>query len=468
MVTIYLDNNKCKIDCTLVELKKFRNDFRIRAAGAFFAEAFRNRTWDGFVQYITEAGYIVTGLVPDFVSYLEKNSIKYKIIDKRIPIKAGTIPDKIGKLELRGYQRDSVLSVITNKVGGVEFYRGLLNEATNAGKTLLGASLYLSFNKQPTIILINRTFIYEQLIQELTAILGNQVGYIGPKGIKWGNFMICMAPTLKNHLIKFSFQLSQFKVAIVDECHYAGSPTYKAILDRLSNCFVRIGLSGTSQDHKDKNKKRKIQSYFGNILHVTKNHELIELGFSTPPQIAIIDGNSKVKIKGDYKEELTKGLTHSNERNLRVVKRVNYHLKRKRIPMLVIAKYHNHTELLFKKISKKYPELNISYIHTKVKNKAKVLADFKNGKIDILVSSLLIKEGQNLPLIKSMIVASGGDSVITTLQLVGRALRTHKTKDKVYIDDFMDDGHYLKRHSRRRIKTYKLEKFKIINKSTIK
>ena len=48
-------------------------------------------------------------------------------------------------------------------------------------------------------------------------------------------------------------------------------------------------------------------------------------------------------------------------------------------------------------------------------------------------------------------------SEIATIQALGRALRKHKTKQKVYIYDFMDKEKYLLTHSKQRIKHYKKE-----------
>ena len=48
-------------------------------------------------------------------------------------------------------------------------------------------------------------------------------------------------------------------------------------------------------------------------------------------------------------------------------------------------------------------------------------------------------------------------SEIATLQALGRALRKHKTKDKVYVYDFYDQEKYLLKHSKERKKHYKAE-----------
>lgn len=67
-----------------------------------------------------------------------------------------------------------------------------------------------------------------------------------------------------------------------------------------------------------------------------------------------------------------------------------------------------------------------------------------------------------MPLIKYMQNAASGDSQITALQLIGRAIRKHESKTKVYYEDFWDEGAYLRRHSKHRIMYYKKEGYKVI------
>lgn len=469
-VKINIENTISKVSCSIKDLQFLRKNLRIRVPGAFFSDAFRNRTWDGFSYYITESGSIYTGLIPKLCNLLNKEDIGYSLIDNRKIINPGNIPKKLGNLELRQYQFEAVKCTVENYFENIYFPRGILDEATNAGKNLMAAALFKSYNSQYKLIfIVNRLHIYKQAKIELSELIGeNELGWIGSDGIKWNRFMVCMAQTLSHNLNpEIRTQLSKFDMCMVDECHYSSSKTFKGILLALNNCFVRVGLSGTPFKHKDKNKNERILSFFGPVLHKTSNDFLIKKGFSTKPIVTILEGNTLINIPGNYKEEETLGLTKSKERNNKLIKRLKKHVRLNRLPILVICKFHHHTELVFRKVKKKFPRLKIKFIHVGVSNRFKIMDEFKEGKIDILVSSKIIKEGKNLPLIKVLSIACGGDSVIDVLQVVGRALRKHNTKDKVYIDDFFDQGYYLRRHSRRRVKVYKDEKFLIKTKVTI-
>ena len=88
---------------------------------------------------------------------------------------------------------------------------------------------------------------------------------------------------------------------------------------------------------------------------------------------------------------------------------------------------------------------------------------FRQGKIDILVSTTIIARGKNFPKLKYMINAAGMSSEEKTIQFLGRLVRTYKGKDKVYLDDIQYQGPYLSRHSRRRARYYRKEKLKVID-----
>ena len=89
---------------------------------------------------------------------------------------------------------------------------------------------------------------------------------------------------------------------------------------------------------------------------------------------------------------------------------------------------------------------------------------FREGDIDILVSTTLISRGKNFPKLRYMVNAAGMSSEEKTIQLLGRLVRLFEGKNKVYLDDIQYNGKsYLSRHSKRRARYYRREKLKVIN-----
>jgi len=467
MIIIDINNNKCTLrwdyddQGTVNDLHK---SFKIRHPNAFYIRRGSRVNWDGYVQYITSNGSFLTGLLPQVVRYLTENSIKFKIKDYRKPVMTEKVPKSYMGFEFRDYQYETVKRVVKSKVAGIPFHRGVINEAMNAGKTLIMIGIYLSFRDCDCIILLNDSNLFDQFKVDMPKFFTNsEWGYLRGKEFREGNIMICMAQTLIRRVDSFDF--SRYKMVLVDECDLSDNSTYKSILTKLHNTSVRVGLSGTvflSKLAKDKIKTQNIKGFFGDELIQVKSIELMKKGYSTPIKILINMGNTLNVDDLDYNAEYERGITKNGHRTKVALKRVFNYLDQGKYPILVITKYHNHVDRIFRIFSRHIPNKWVmKKVHHKTKDRKSIIQDFKNGKIDILVSSYFIKRGQNMPLIQVIINLGGGLGPEGPLQVIGRGVRKHKSKEIFYYEDFFDEGRHLRIHSKRRIVYYKNEGFEV-------
>jgi superfamily II DNA or RNA helicase len=86
------------------------------------------------------------------------------------------------------------------------------------------------------------------------------------------------------------------------------------------------------------------------------------------------------------------------------------------------------------------------------------VGQFEAGTLNILIATSIFDEGVDIPAIRAIIMGTGGQSKISTLQRIGRGLR-HKTGDnRVFIFDFFDDTHrFLRDHATKRLETCRAE-----------
>lgn len=463
MVRVEVNNNKFKLSGNLKVLNKIYEDMKVRHPNQWFLRPYMDQGWDGKIKYLTDQGYSKTGLLPMVIGLIEKYGEEYEIIDRRNSLEFNEIPMQVGEFEARDYQIEAVESIIYNDIAGIAFQRGVIGAATNAGKTLMAAMIYKSFPEAKALILVNNKDLYQQFLDDMPKMFGDNWGYMQGRNVRWANIMVCMTPTLRNRIEEFYSKLNKYNMVIFDECHQITSKTNKKVITALYNTVIRVGLSGTAFGHKDPTKNMDVKSFFGEQTYTISNIELMDMGFSTPIIIKIIAGNTKIKIKGDYDTEYREGITLSRERTRKSLQRTNFYLKRNCLPILIVGKYHEHVEGLYRSYKARFGDkYRIEYVHHKIRNRKEILDRFKRGEIDILIASLIIKLGQNIPLIKYMQNAAGGDSQINALQLIGRAIRKHKSKSKVYYEDFWDEGYYLKRHSKHRLQYYRHQRFKII------
>lgn len=476
-IKIEVNNNKAKLVGELKTINRTYKAFKRKHPNAFHLRrgGHVREGWDGNIDYITEAFYFKLGLLPMVIKFLrEEEGCKVEIIDNRPDFKIKPkLPQQIGSLTPREYQKEAIESLINNKVLGIPFWKGVVDASTNAGKTMIMAGIYLSFyRKIPALVLIKDGDLFKQFLREFPELVGeDDLGYIQGKNIKWGNFTIAMVQTLSPKVSQYKNQLSKVGMLLIDEADEGNSKSYKRIIQACYNANILVGLSGTiymSKLKKDETKNLDLKSVFSEVLYTISKKELAELGHSTPVVIRIFPGSDLPPIKGDWQAEYQVHISSNKKRAKLVRDRVIFNAKRGRYPLLVVCKMHEHIDLQYEVLKKsiRLETFRIEKVHggTPKKTRDWLFEEFRTGKIDILVSSFIIKRGKNHPLIRTIINAAGSDSQETVSQIMGRGERTHESKKKYYMEDFMDSGSYMGRHSRHRVIYYGKHGFKLIKK----
>lgn len=470
-IRILIDNNKSRLVCATTKLHELREEFKLRAPGYFFSPAYRRRVWDGYVRYITETGLFSTGLLSEVCELLDKHKWKYKIEDDgRDSFKdLHEIKELNGKV-FRGYQAECVKALLNNRYKGIKYIRGILQEATNAGKNIIAAGIMQSFSsKRKGLFLIDNSVIYEQAIKELSELMPGEIGQIRGSKIVWNRLTICMVQSLSNLLKKdhkAKAQLAQQSIVLVDEADTTATKKVgKFCISYCLNAPIRVALSGTPLHHKEKTRNKEVVAFFGPVIHKTSNKDLVDQGFSAKPHIKILMGNQRKRDawKGDYKLELDKAVIKNKRRNRKIWRIVRKSIDKERSPVLILIQYHEHIKQLMKVIPKDmYHNLNIDSVHGETGGRDSIFERFKKGKIDVLIASMIIRRGKNLPIMQTLINAAGGDSHANALQILGRGLRkVEGKKEHLYFYDFYDEGYYVKRHAKHRIRFYKEEGFRV-------
>lgn len=472
-VGIYLNNNKSQIvgDRALVAEMREEPQFKLRVKGFFFAVRSGNAPagWDGYKRYITETGLFPTGLLAEILKWLETNKVKVTLVDKRRLFREVCIPDKLGDLKFRGYQHDAVKGLLEHRVEGIRFQRGTLYEATNGGKNLIAAGVFASFHKKRLgMFLIDNTEIFPQAVEELRELLGDDVGEVSRKKTDWRRLNVCMVQTLANRIKthpKIKADVQNTDILLVDESDQVlARKDTQTILTTAYDAPVRVALTGSFGTSKDKIRNRDSVAIIGPVIHTISNKDLVDAGHSAKPYITFSTGNNKIRYDKDYPREMEEGIIQSKQRNKKIWKRVTKHLKKGRTSIMILYQYHRHAKYIMEYIPEWIrEEYKIGIVNHKTGNRAELIQKFKDGKINILLCSMIIKRGKNLPLMEVLVNAAGGDSWTNIKQIFGRALRKKKggKVNKVWVEEFYDTGKYLQRHSKHRILYYKKEGFPV-------
>lgn len=457
--------------------QKLYQEFAVRHPNAFYLRTRQRgmQNWDGKIHYITKTGQFKLGLLPAIYEKCIEYGIKPKVVDMRQPLpKVNKVVTKIGKYTLRPEQEKAVKAILNNRVGNIPFQIGVLDYTVNAGKTLIMSALYLSYKKQlKTLLITNDSDWLNQAREEFKQYLpGEEITFVQGKVLNWSNFTIGMVQSISRNMRFYQKDLSQIDMVLVDEADQGGSKQYQNVITRLFNTRVRIGLSGTiymSKLAKDKVKNTNLRCFFGNVLAEFKLKDSIKKGYSTKTVVKMVPskpwyGNWESELIS-YKEIYDDTITENATAAKMALDRLKWNLDQRRYPALVVCKHIIHCENLYdffkKKLGDTYKIARV-HVNTKSKIRKQVMQDFREGKIDILVSTTLIARGKNFPKLKYLLNTASMDSNEKTIQFLGRLVRTDKSKSKVYLDDLHYPGNYLDRHGKHRKQYYQRQELKVI------
>jgi superfamily II DNA or RNA helicase len=280
-----------------------------------FAESYQAGYWDGLTRFY-DAGKcrFPTGLVVDAIKAIRRAGEKVEIVDSRthidvdIPDKITLLHEELGTITLRDYQYDSV-------VKGLEATRGIVNIATNGGKTEVACGIMQTIlpalkEGERIVFLTHSKEIFIQSHKRIQERLGIKVGKIGDGKWEDAQIVVAMIPTITKNIKKpktlpnikkykdMKEELESLKIGaeagssvfaveykakkaevkayekeqwakikdnvartkgfldsvvafVVDEAHHSSADTWYKVLMALENAYYRFGLTGTISDKAD-------------------------------------------------------------------------------------------------------------------------------------------------------------------------------------------------------------------------
>jgi superfamily II DNA or RNA helicase len=333
---------------------------------------------------------------------------------------ANTLP--LSKMQLRPRQVkfvDSCLSALKSK-------NNTLGVApTGAGKTVMLSAVIKDLGVR-TLVLQHRDELVSQNMRTFKAVApGVSTDVYNASRKRWAEgTTFAMVQTLSRDENIDSIPI--LDLVVIDEAHHVAAKTYKKILDRIKyiNPKVKIfGVTATPQrgDHVG------VADVFNNVSDVIKLSELIVSGFLVRPKFFVIDCNIRKELQGisktkvEYNMEEASIILNSTIINERVVK--EWEDKAKGRKTVVFCSTIAHAEAVNQTF------LSCSYksdiIHGELDDKirAKVLKEFDEGKINILVNVAVLTEGWDCQDVACVILLRPCSYKSTMIQMIGRGLR---------------------------------------------
>lgn len=379
------------------------------------------------------------------------------------------------------YQVNGALSVLSNKLGGVPWSRGIIQMPTGSGKTMTAACLLWMLEVPRTLVLCDRLDLLHQTHEELSRVLGDQRVNLLRGGSTRGDVVVSTVQTLNSRIKKKDKTtlkwLKGVRVLIVDECHKLGEGIYNNVQKRVP-AYIRLGLSATPLTRGDTGDVHLVGAT-GELVYQIKTEDLIKKGLLARPTVYLcrIDHPALVfeKIVGEMDEEkrrrkaakrfrkaYMKGIVTNTHRNEQVVSLALAAMSRKR-PTLILVKLLKHGKIIQSMFEEQLIDIP-PYLHgsDKVDVRRDAVKRFKAGEIPILIASTIFDEAVDIPNIETMILAGGGNSPIKGVQRIGRGMRPKKGGNTLEVYDFVDRTHkLLLRNSLERARIYEAQGYEV-------
>ena len=451
MMKIHINTINSRIETDNPKLLKALYDlFSFKVPGAEYSAAYRRRNWDGKQHFISSRGVFQTGLLPRIISTLKKIECDPELVyfKKSLETKE-PLDHQIPNFTYYDYQEKLISYALEKK-------RGIVKSPTGSGKTLIMAGLIQALAGRKMVILFNAKQLLTQTYEFLSTTCGmDNIGLCYGEGYIYGDIMLCTVQSIEKIL---DTHLEEAEVLMVDECHeFANGKTTLAALRSFPKALYRIGFTATPPN--EDIPRYNLEGSLGGVVEDVTTSSLVEDGKLSKPIIQLVNRTYSASGADEdmsYLEVYEEYIVNNKLRNETIREIVDdIKKKNKQARILVLTKSLDHGRTLENLLGGECQFLEGA---DSIGERYQAISRFRGCRgSSVLIGTKILQTGINIEEITHFINARGMKSEIATLQALGRALRRHDSKDKVYVYDFLDKEKYLQAHSFARKKHYENE-----------
>ena len=325
------------------------------------------------------------------------------------------------------------------------------------------AGLVKALAGRKMVLLFNAKQLLTQSYEFLTKTCGmDNIGLCYGEGYIYGDIMLCTVQSIEKIL---DTHLDEAEVLMVDECHeFANGKITLPTIRSFPNALYRVGFTATPP--RDPIPRYNLEGALGGVWEVVSTSGLVDSGKLTKPLIQLIDRKydaSGIDEDMSYLDVYEDYIVNNDERNNIIKEIVNGILSEQRnnkARILILTKSLDHGRTLENLLGG-----NCEFLQgcDSIGERYEAISRFRGCRTSsVLIGTKILQTGVNIEEITHFINARGMKSEIATLQALGRALRRHDSKQKVFVYDFLDKEKYLADHSRARKRHYKREGHEVV------
>ena len=343
---------------------------------------------------------------------------------------------------LRPYQREAVEAVLAARRRGVR--RMVVCLPTGAGKTVIFSELSRVARRQ-VLVLAHREELLGQARAKLEAAMeGQRVVAIergGERACSEARVLVCSIRSLHEERLARVLRGRDVGLIIYDECHHAAAEDNLRVLRQLG-AFEEgwngtlLGFTATTSRGDGKG----LDKVFERIVYSRQLHEMIGDGYLAPLRgfrIATSADLTRLSAGGlDFREEELAEAVDIEERNVLVARSIQELARDRRTIAFCVTV--NHARNLATALNILGVPAGMVHGEMPSEVRARVLADFRSGRIQVLTNVAVLTEGFDDPGTSCIAMARPTRSEGMYAQCVGRGTRLHPGKKDCLILDFVD------------------------------
>jgi superfamily II DNA or RNA helicase len=392
-------------------------------------------------------------------------------------------------IEYRSYQALAVASVIFSG------FRGVVRAATGSGKTLIAAAICGAFLPQRSLVLIHGRELHRQTYEEFVKFLGKEhVGVISanefaPNKITIASvdaltFYLGTVPTKKKTGVptmdpkvfraeqdKFLKYLdSEVDMLVFDEVHHGSADSWQNV-GKKTKAYHRVGLSGTPLKH-DELSDMLMMSLVGPVVYDLQASWLQKRGYLAQARLEIryLDYTTPKSRGLVYHEARKNLLVENNPRHAHIAGDIYKAIQDPNTKLLVLTGNSvpmaeciaEDLEALARPLTRRLGFSPFTMVTGKSNSKkvTKAFNDLRKGNVRCVITTKIADEGLDIPGINTLFLVGGGKAYVSTVQRIGRGLRTKEAGEELLVVDYFTLGNkYMEKHDKARLKVYEAEDF---------
>lgn len=412
--------------------------------------------WGGRSNFLSfSEGTFPRGFIHHVHSHLTRQGYNVKIIRKPLPEPLGPVNpvvDNFPEDPRYDYQMETVDKLLRH--GQI-----IAMCATGAGKSRISKLTTARINR-PTLFLTTRGVLMYQMADSFR-YLDKNVAILGDGNLQISKITCGMVQTIISWLKEpdtvntnektQAFQaarrkkmieaLERFEFVILEEAHEASGNSFYEIMRYCKNAHYRLALTATPFMKDSEEANMRLMASSGPVAIKVSEKLLIDRGILAKPYFKFVELKEKPEKlyrSTPWQRAYKLGITDNVYRNKLIVaeaiRAVRYGLS-----VMVLVQHKEHGKTLKKMFDGVGILSDYIYGEDNQASRKASLEKLKKGEISVLIGSVILDVGVNVPSVGMVILAGGGKAEVALRQRIGRGLREKKSGPNIaFVVDFAD------------------------------